>query len=214
MTESVPATTLTDRTWLADDLIRAQHLYGPAPDRVLGTIRWYSASSVLVAPALEPLVLDGAARDPALHAVTFDMHPDGRYVDAHSDRILGADLSTLAVALGTALQAAVTAIADVSGAPHRSLWAIAADSIANRILWAGSAAGDTGRAAQLAQTLIRETGHGMPHPRFVLVGNRPVLRRSSCCLIYQTPLEASEKCVSCPRQTPAERARRLHDLLG
>ncbi|PRX48382.1 ferric iron reductase protein FhuF [Prauserella shujinwangii] len=212
MTRPVPATVLADESWLREDLDRAARLYGRASGRVLGTIRWYSASSVLVAPALESLVHTGIALDPALESVTLDLHPDGRYVDAHSRRPLGRDVTQLGAALGAALTAAVTAGAAVSGATERSLWAIAADSIANRLLWAASAAGDEERGMRLAEEIGDAVGSRLPRPRFVRVGAKPVVRRASCCLIYEAT--GGEKCASCPRQTPAERTRRLELLLG
>ncbi|PXY28325.1 (2Fe-2S)-binding protein [Prauserella muralis] len=208
----VSATVLADEAWLAEDLGRARRLYGEASDRVLGTIRWYSASSVLVAPALEPLVHTGTARDPSLDAVVFDMMPDGRYLDARSERVLGRDVAALGERLGEAVGTAVDAIAAVSGATARSLWAVAVDSIANRLLWAGSAVGDPARAMRLAETLGEALGPGVPRPRFVHVGRRPVVRRASCCLIYEAT--GGDKCASCPRQTPAEREERLRLLLG
>ncbi|MEU6642331.1 (2Fe-2S)-binding protein [Saccharomonospora sp. NPDC046836] len=212
MSAEVPATVLADRSWLREDLVRAAALYGAASDRVLGTIRWYSASSVLVAPALEPLVHTGVARDPALDAVVFDLAPDGRYLDARSERTLGRDLATLGAALAGALGAAVEASAAVSGATARSLWAIAADSIANRLLWAGSAVGDPAHAMELAAALGDAVGPQLPRPRFVHIGARPVARRASCCLIYAAT--GGDKCTSCPRQAPAEREQRLRSLLG
>ncbi|MGH3520233.1 MAG: hypothetical protein ACRDQ7_23195, partial [Haloechinothrix sp.] len=53
----VPATALTDVGWMRERLDLARTLYGPAPAHVLGTVWWYSASSVLVAPTVESLVL-------------------------------------------------------------------------------------------------------------------------------------------------------------
>ncbi|WP_199430326.1 (2Fe-2S)-binding protein [Qaidamihabitans albus] len=212
MTRAVPATVLADHAWLREDLDRATRLYGRASPRVLGTIRWYSASSVLVAPPLESLVHTGVALDPALGAITFDMYPDGRYVDARSRRALDGDVAALGAALGTALEAAVEAIATVTGAPSRALWAVAGDSVANRLLWAGSAVGDPGRAMRLAAEIAEAIGPRLPRPRFVHVGRKPVVRRASCCLIYEAT--GGEKCASCPRQTPAEREHRLHQLLG
>ncbi|WP_157577222.1 (2Fe-2S)-binding protein, partial [Saccharomonospora iraqiensis] len=216
---TLPATVLADPTWLAEDLVRAERLYGRAGDRVLGTIRWYSASSVLVAPALEPWAHTGVARDPALDAVTLDMHPNGRFLDARSDATLGSDTADLGAALARALDPVVAALAGVSGAPARALWAVAVDSVANRLLWAGSAVGTPDQARERAGDLVREVSAALgrssassvttvPRPRFETVGGRVVVRRSSCCLIYRAPGVAgggtdAAKCVSCPRQTPA-----------
>lgn len=212
MTRAVPATVLADEAWLREDLALAARLYGRASARVLGTVRWYSASSVLVAPSMESLVHTGTALDPALEEVTFQLHPDGRYVDAHARRMLGADVAALGSALGTALAPVVEAIASVSGATPASLWAVAGDSIANRMLWAASALGDAERGVRLASELASAPELRVPTPRFVRVGGRPVVRRASCCLVYEAT--GGEKCASCPRQTPDERTRRLRALLG
>jgi hypothetical protein len=52
----------------------------------------------------------------------------------------------------------------------------------------------------------------MPVPRYVSVHGTRVVRRASCCLIYEAPGE--RKCVSCPRQHPSERRLRLEAQLG
>src|SRR5699024_7646563 len=71
------ATVLTDPEWLSRDLERAARMYPPAADRILGTIRWYSISSVLVGASLEPLVRLGTAMEPTLEAVTLDISAQG-----------------------------------------------------------------------------------------------------------------------------------------
>ncbi|MGW9308218.1 Fe-S oxidoreductase [Saccharomonospora azurea] len=221
----LPATALADPAWVTEDLHRARRLHGPASPTVLGTIRWYSASSVLVAPALEPWVHTGAARDPALESVTFDVTADGRFLDARSSRALDGDAAELGAALVPAVDSAVTAFAHASGAAPRALWAVAVDSIANRLLWAASTVGRADTAPRLADALAdqmeraaralpRCVWQGSPRPRFTTVGHRLVLRRSSCCLLYEAPRTRDDKCVSCPRQTPAERERRQRLLLG
>ncbi len=221
----LPATALADPSWVADDLDRARRLHGRATPAVLGTIRWYSASSVLVAPAVEPWVHTRVARDPALAAVTFDVTPDGRFLDAHSARTLGRDPAALGAALVRAVDAAVTAFAQASGASPRALWAVGVDSLANRLLWAAATTGDPDAAPRLAGELADHmeraardlpgcVWNGSPRPRFTTVGSRLVLRRSSCCLIYEAPATRDAKCASCPRQTPSEREQRLRLLLG
>lgn len=214
MTELV-ASVLADRTWLREDLRRAAGLYGAAGDRVLGTIRWYSASSMVVAPALESLVHTGTATDPSLDAVMLDVHHDGRILDARALHRFEGGIGRLAETFADALGAAVEAIAEVSGATPRSLWAIAADSIGNRLLWAGArldAAEDAMRLAGKLGDGIAATGAPMPRPLFTEAGGKPVVRRTSCCLIYEIP--NGQKCASCPKQTPEERTRRLRSLLG
>ncbi|WP_435581863.1 (2Fe-2S)-binding protein [Amycolatopsis thermoflava] len=209
---AVPATAITDRAWLSAQLRLAAGLYGEAGPVVLGTIWWYSVSAVLVTPALDPLVATGRAMDPALEAVTLDVVSDGRVLDARSSRPLGSDVDEIGKALAGSLDAGIAAVAEVSGAGTRALCAIATDSIANVLLWAGKAAGDVARGVALAEPVVAAVGDHLPRPRFVEVGGTPVVRRASCCLIYRTG--GAPKCVSCPRQTPSERAQRLRMTFG
>jgi len=187
-------------------------MYGPAGDRVLGTVRWYSISSVFVAASLQSLVLTGTAMDPALEAVTLEMTHQGRVTDARSARRLTDDITTLGLAMRSALAPAIDTISTVSGAGTPALWAIAGDSISNRLLWAGMSAGNTELGTRLARPLAEAIGPPLPRPRYTSVGAHTIVRRASCCLIY----EATDvpKCVSCPHQHPDERTRRLHEQLG
>ena len=216
----LPATSLTDPAWLADDLRRARRLTVADPSYRI--IRWYSPRYWSPPPnrGCTP-----AYRDPALDAVTFDITDDGRFLDAYSTRTLGPAPGELAAALVRTIDAVVTAFSRASGASPRALWAIAIDSIANRLLWAGSTTGDADAAKRSAEELAEHMAHaahdvpgcvwnGSPRPRFTTVGGRLVVRRSSCCLVYEAPATLGAKCVSCPRQTPTERERRLRTLLG
>lgn len=204
---AVPATWITDPRWLRAQLDLTARLYGQAPVPVLGVIWWYSASSVLVAPALQSWAATGTAADPALDSVTLDVAADGRLLDARSRRPLdgGLDggLDELGRALGEALASAIAAIESTTGARPPALRAIATDSVANRLLWAG--------APELAAPLVAATGIGMPPPRYVEIGANLVVRRASCCLIYQA---GQPKCASCPRQPPTERDRRVRAAFG
>lgn len=200
------ATRLADAEWVRARIGGAAKLYGCARPEVLGTIWWYSLSSVLVAPAIEGLVA-GTPVDPSLDAVELDLVADGRFLGARSTRRLDGGLPEVGAALATALGTAITTIAAVSGARERALGAIATDSIANRLLWTP----DPERAMALAEPLVEAIGLGLPKPRFVRVGRTPAVRRASCCLIYEV---GNPKCVSCPRQTPEEREARLRAALG
>ncbi|MEV6646361.1 (2Fe-2S)-binding protein [Amycolatopsis sp. NPDC051371] len=219
---TVPATLLADAEWVRARIGGAAKLYGCARPEVLGTIWWYSLSSVLVAPALESLVAatEGAASpvptgrsprpalaDPSLDALEIDLLADGRFLGARSTRPLAGGLPELGAAFGEALGAAITTIAAVTGARARALGAVATDSIGNRLLWTP----DPERAMALAEPLVASIDLGLPKPRFVRVGRTPAVRRASCCLIYEV---GNPKCVSCPRQTPAERDARLRAALG
>src|SRR5699024_2562818 len=110
-------------------------------DRVLGTIRWYSISAELVGPTIESWVRTGVALDPSLDAVTVDVLDDGRVTGASSARSLSGEIAEVGAALGSALSAAIDTISEVSGAARPALWAVAGDSISNRLLWAGVAVG-------------------------------------------------------------------------
>jgi hypothetical protein len=203
---TAPATLLADPDWVRARIGGAARLYGCARPAVLGTIWWYSLSSVLVEPSVSTLVT-GAPLDPSLDAVTLEMVADGRFLGARSSRPLRGGLPELGAAFKTALAVPIATISEVSGAPARALGAIATDSIANRLLWTG----DPERAMSLAEPLVAAIGLGLPRPRFIRVGRTPVVRRASCCLIYEV---GNPKCLSCPRQTPAERDKRLREALG
>jgi hypothetical protein len=202
---AIPATSITDPDWLREQVGLAKRRYGPAPLEVLGTIWWYSASSVLVAPAVESLVRTGKPLDPALPAMTLDVLADGTVTGARSARPLDGPLGT---ALASAIEPAIATVESVTGARRQALRAIATDSVANRLLWTG--AGE--RAIALAAPLVASIGERMPRPRFVDIDGTPVVRRASCCLLYRTAEQP--KCLSCPRQPPAERIRRLRAALG
>ncbi|HEY2058159.1 MAG TPA: (2Fe-2S)-binding protein [Amycolatopsis sp.] len=193
-----PASLLADASWVRARVDGAAKLYGPAPANVLGTIWWYSLSSVLVAPTLESLAAD--VLDPSLDAVELDLTPDGRFLGARSLRPLRGPLGpAFAASLGTA----ITTIASVTSANPRALGAIATDSIANRLLWAS--------APERAEEIVASIGLGLPRPRYVTVGRTLAVKRASCCLIYEV---GNPKCVSCPRQKPEEREARLRAALG
>jgi hypothetical protein len=218
---TAPATLLADPEWVRARIGGAAKLYGCARPEVLGTIWWYSLSSVLVAPAVESLLtaapggraLDPAPAgravpaDPSLDAMELDLLADGRFLGARSTRPLSGGLPELGAALAGTLGAAITTVAAVTGARARALGAIATDSIGNRLLWTP----DPERAMAMAEPLVAAIGLDLPKPRFVRVGRTPAVRRASCCLIYEV---GNPKCVSCPRQTPAERDARLRAALG
>ncbi len=193
------ATAVTDPNWLSAQLAATARRYRLDRPATVGVLWWYSASSVLLGPPVESLVRGGPVLDPALAAVTLFVHPDGRVLDARSAGVVPA--GTLGERLASALSTAIGAVSAASGARPRALWAIATDSLANRVLWAGGApAVATGLAASAGS---------LPAPRYVSVDGVRVVRRASCCLIYEAPGEA--KCVSCPRQHPDDRYRRLRD---
>ncbi|MDV6012821.1 (2Fe-2S)-binding protein [Haloechinothrix sp. LS1_15] len=212
---AVPAARLADACWIRGRIELAGALYGDASARALATVSWYSASSVLVAPALESLVLTGTPLDPSLEAVTLYVRADGRFTGARSARVLPGgrdDLTGLGAAFGEALGAVVERFAAVSGARTTALWAIAADSIANRLLWAGQATGEVPGATGLAAPLAEAIGPAMPRPRYLDLDGQCVTRRVSCCLIDRAT--GGDKCSSCPNQHPRIREKRIREALG
>lgn len=199
--QPVPATAITDPNWLADALFATASRFRLDRESTAGVLWWYSASSVLLGPVAETFVRGGRAADPALRSLTLFVHADGRVLDARASSFV--DRRSVPVRLAALLDVCVTSVSAVSGAPRRALWAIASDSLANRVLWAGGA---TASATALA------ADDRLPAPRFVDVAGQRVVRRSSCCLIFESP--GQQKCTSCPRQLPDDRLRRLRQALG
>lgn len=195
---AVPGSSITDPAWLRAQIAAAGRRYRLDHHPTLGVLWWYSASSVLLGPPVE-------SHDPALERVTLYVHRgDGRVLDARSSARLD-DLAELGRRLEATLATSIDAVVAGTGAARRALWAIATDSLANRVLWAGGTPRD-------AERLAAAVGPELPAPRFVEVHGRPVVRRASCCLIYESP--GTPKCASCPRQPPEERRRRLEGVVG
>lgn len=86
---------------------------------------------------------------------------------------------------------------------ERPLWAIATDSLANRLLALGRAVGDVPAVTALAAPLAAAIGAPLPVPRYVDVGGARFSRRASCCLMVELP--GGSLCASCPRRPPADR---------
>jgi hypothetical protein len=169
--------------------------------RTAGVLWWYSASSVLLGPPASSYVQGGPVAAPELETMTLFVHPDGRVLDARASSVVFRALAPARVA--DLVDLCVQAVVSGSGAGERALWAIASDSLANRVLWAG---GDEADAVALA------ADERFPVPRFVEVAGQRVVRRASCCLVYESP--GQQKCVSCPRQRPDDRLRRLSEVFG
>lgn len=198
------AEAVTDPAWLADALAATAarfRLTGSVTGTLAGVLWWYSVSSVLLGPVAESYVRGGRVADPSLASMTLFVQPDGRVLDARSSSTV--DASAAAERVAAVVATCAGAVAKASGAAERALWAIATDSLANRVLWAG---GSAVHAVALA------ADERFPVPRYVTVGGQPVVRRASCCLVYQSP--GQQKCVSCPRQKPDDRLRRLRAAFG
>jgi hypothetical protein len=192
---------VTDPAWLADALAATAARFRLTGSVTTGVLWWYSVSSVLLGPVAESYVRGGRAADPALASMTLFVQPDGRVLDARSSSTVDASAAPERVAAVVAT--CVDAVATASRAAERALWAIATDSLANRVLWAGGGA---------AHAVALAADDRFPVPRYVTVGGQSAVRRASCCLVYQSP--GQQKCVSCPRQKPDDRLRRLRAAFG
>ncbi|MGY1802827.1 (2Fe-2S)-binding protein [Blastococcus sp. SYSU D00922] len=196
----VPGATLADAGWTA------RQVRGAADARVAATVWWYSLSSVLLTPPLAGLVA-GSPLSARLEDLSVAFSA-GRPVAAVS----GGRGGDLAADLRDSLAAVVTAVADAGGMRARPLWAIATDSLANRLLVLGQATGDVGRTTGLAAPLAAAVGPPLPVPRYEDVGGRRFVRRASCCLLDRMP--GMPTCTSCPNRAPEERRRLLERLAG
>jgi ferric iron reductase protein FhuF len=209
----VPATALADPAWTARVLTERAARQRTEDRRVLATLWWYSVSSVLLTPPLAGLLtgrpLSARLADTRLHLLS-----GAAPVAAIAGPARG---SNLAADLRDALTAVIGAVADAGGMRARPLWAIATDSLANRLLALGRALGDVGTATGLAAPLAAAIGAPLPTPRYVDVpraagGTSRFTRRASCCLLYRVPHEVV--CTACPRRDPVERQVLLEDAAG
>ncbi|HEX2074174.1 MAG TPA: (2Fe-2S)-binding protein [Geodermatophilus sp.] len=209
----LPATLLADPAWTAERVADLGRRYRSRDRRVAATVWWYSVSAVLLTPALAGLAtgrpLSARLADTSLYALA-----GGTLVAATSSAPGGAVADELRATLG----AVIGAVAEAGGMRERPLWAIATDSLANRLLALGRALGDVPAVTALAGPLAAAVGPPLPAPRYVDVhpdgvpGSRPAVRftrRVSCCLLYRLPPEPM--CTSCPRRDPAERQFLLED---
>jgi ferric iron reductase protein FhuF len=202
--EPLPAGVLADPAWTARLLAARAPAQGTEDRRVLATVWWYSVSTVLLTPSLAGLVT-GIPLSARLEDTSLALLSGGRPVAALS----AAPAGDLAAELREALAAVVAAVAEAGDMRERPLWAIATDSLANRLLALGRALGDVPRATALAAPLAAAVGPPMPAPRYQDVSGVRFTRRASCCLLYRVPHEPM--CTSCPRRPPEERQILLED---
>jgi ferric iron reductase protein FhuF len=202
--DAVPATLFADADWTAGRLAALGARYASDDRRVLATVWWYSASSVLLTPVLAGLVT-GRPLSARLADTSVALLAGGTPVAATSSAPGG----DTAAELRDTLAEVVDVVAAAGGMRARPLWAIAADSLANRLLALGRALGDERRATALAAPLAAAVGPPLPVPRYVDVAGVRFTRRVSCCLLYRLPPEPL--CTSCPRRPAAEREVLLKD---
>jgi ferric iron reductase protein FhuF len=207
----VSATALGDPEVVAELVAGSRARWSTSDDRVAGTLWWYTSSSILLTPFLTRLAEIGMAPDPALDRVRLHISADGRLLNAQPTALLST-VDLLPDRLRESLGTMVDTLASVSGIRTRPLWAITADSLAGVLLRVWRDLGDPARGAEQANWLALGIGDPMPRPRFtevaVRAGKPPVLlvKRVSCCLIYQAGLD---KCASCPHQEPEDRLTRM-----
>jgi ferric iron reductase protein FhuF len=201
----VRASLLADPGWTAEVLAARAARQRTDDRRVLATVWWYSVSSVLLTPVLAGLVagvrLSARLEDTALHLLGGDT-PVAATAGAGGTEDLAEELRTT-------IAAVVAAVAEAGAVRERPLWAIATDSLANRLLAVGRAVGDVATATALAGPVAAAIGAPLPAPRYVDVAGARFTRRVSCCLLYRLPHEPL--CTSCPRRPPAERLVLLED---
>ena len=219
-TTEISASLITDPDWLVEQIRLRGLMWKSEDQRVLATLWWYSATTILVTPSLASLVVTGNALSPALDDTVLHHKPSSRLTGSHSTAVLGTDLDQLGSALGASLAAVITTLGAFTRGRERPLWAIATDAIANRLLWAGEAVGRVREATDMAGPIIAAAGRHLPAPRYVDItadadydfgvgkpATRRFVHRASCCLLYRVPDE--EMCTSCPGRPPAERAELL-----
>ena len=213
----LPGRLLTDQAWLSERVEQTGRQFGCSQRRVSATLWWYSASVVLLGPAVRELVRSAALVDLSPSTLRFTLLFNG-----YLDRVIPAvgpdngalvDGPALGRHLDDVLGEIIGPLARAGRASEQSLWAIAADSLATRVL-AETTASVPGpaRAPELATAIAQAGPRLRPLPRFVDVIADPgapvrrYVRRGSCCLLYRVP---DGTCVSCPTQAPAERLERL-----
>ncbi|UGQ13670.1 (2Fe-2S)-binding protein [Yinghuangia sp. ASG 101] len=204
---AVPAASVLDAAWLGRRVAESARRYRTDDARVAAVLWWYSASTVLVTPALATYVVTRRAVDPRPEATTLHMRPDGLPSGARSAAAIGDGVPDVGSALGAALAAYIAALAGVAPVRPRAAWAVAVDSVAGVLLRAGTTVGEIPRATALAGELVaaagEHLGERLPLPRYTDVAGARFVRRASCCLIYRAPGQAM--CTSCPGRRPEER---------
>jgi len=201
----VPAALLADAAWTARVLEARAPRGRPVDRRVLATVWWYSASSVLLTPPLAGLVA-GIPLSARLADQAVALLPGAVPIAA----VATGGVADPVVDLRGSLASVIAAVAEAGGMRERPLWAIATDSLANRLLDLGRAAGDPAAATARARSLAEAIGAPLPVPRYEDVGAARFTRRASCCLLYELP--SGSMCTSCPRRPPEERRALLERL--
>ena len=194
----VPAADLADPGVTAELVAARARVLRTAEPRVAGTVWWYSASAVLLAPPLAGLVV----------GVPLSARPTDLSLSVGSGGLPVAATSTARAAdpgseLRELLTGVIGAVAEAGGLREPPLWAIATDSLAAVLLTLGRMLGAVPEVTGLAGRLAEAVGPPLPGPRYEDVAGSRFVRRASCCLIYRLPDGAL--CTSCPHRPPADR---------
>ncbi len=197
---------IDDPAWLAEQLRLRARIWSYEDERVLATLWWYSASAWTIGPTVTSLVLG----EPILSARPRDLwlhwSPDSRITGATSQQVSDRPGDRLEVAAGNLrdlYEHVLPVLADHVGMRPRPLWAIAADALANRLLWLGRALGTTREqvdgVTSLLGPLIESIGGPLPRTGYTRTDDVAQMhtRRCSCCLLYLVPDKSP--CSSCPR---------------
>lgn len=195
----LPASIMTSPDWLAEQLRLRSVRWNTDDARVLAALWWYSASAWVIGPTLISLargdqLLSGDLDDLAIHWL-----PDSRITGATSSRVLvsTSPIGSAADSLLGLFEHVIPAVADLAGIAERPLWAVAADSIATRLLAIGQEIGEVDRVVGLLPALADSIGGVMPRVGFTGSGSQLTPRRVSCCLLYLAPEQS--KCSFCPK---------------
>jgi ferric iron reductase protein FhuF len=206
----LPATCIEDPLWLEEQVRLRGQIWGIDHRRVLAILWWYSASNRLVTPLLASLVTTGVGFSGRLDDLVLHHLPSSRLTGSHSTAVGGDDIRVLGDQLGRSFERTIAALTPFVGTRMRPLWAIAADAIADRLLWVGRASEQMETATALLAPLAEAIGPRLPRPRYVDIPVRPdrqldittgsavyrAVDRISCCLIYRVPGE--DRCAGCP----------------
>ncbi|WP_436776225.1 (2Fe-2S)-binding protein [Yinghuangia sp. YIM S09857] len=211
---AVPATAALDPVWLGARLAESGRRYRTDDARVAAILWWYSASTVLLTPALATYAVTRWAVDPRPEATTLFMRRDGLPSGARSSAVAGGTPAEVGAALGLGVGAYVAALAEVAPVRPRAVWAVAVDAVAGVLLRAGTTIGEPEAATALAAPLMaaaaEAAGEALPRPRYVDFGQTRFVHRTSCCLLYRAP--GQPMCTSCPGRRPEDRAADLGRL--
>jgi ferric iron reductase protein FhuF len=204
----LPATVIQDREWLAGQIQLRGEIWGIDDRRILATLWWCSASTMLVTPGILAIATDGTCLSPRLEHIVIHHQSSSRFSGSHGTEAMpDDDLDAFAAELRSTLGTVIDQLGPYLPRP-RPLWAIASDAIADRFLWAGQRTRQQGPATFYASRVITSIGAPMPQPRYVDVPPLPQgttaeaaaqlrIQRNSCCLLYRVPRQSP--CRSCPR---------------